>query len=106
MPIVFVIRNQQPDLEKHRPGIQQLCDPLPRRQLAIAMLLFDSLRPAALAQLVFKRLQIIDQLTHLTGTGGGHPSQNTVLIDALQVVGNSTSDDSPMPAREAILAGR
>jgi hypothetical protein len=42
----------------------------PRRHLTMAMLLFDSLRPAALAQ---------------TRADGGDPSQNTVRIDAIRL---------------------
>ena len=43
LSVVLVVGDQQPDLEKHRAGIEQLRDPLARRQLAIAMLLLDSL---------------------------------------------------------------
>jgi predicted PurR-regulated permease PerM len=49
------------------------------------MLFVDAFGAAALPQFVFERLQILDKLTHLTRTGGGHHSQNTILADALHV---------------------
>ena len=83
LPVILIVCDQQADFEKHRTRIQQLRDSLARRELAVAVLFLDPLGAAALAQLIFERLQIIDKLTHLTRAGGGHHSQNTVLAGAL-----------------------
>jgi predicted PurR-regulated permease PerM len=49
-----------------------MCNPLARRELAVPMLLFDFLRPAALPKLVFKLLQLSDQRSHVIGRRLSH----------------------------------
>ena len=65
LAVVLVIGDQQADFEEHGARIDQLCDALPRRQLSFAVLLFDFLRAAAGAKLIFKLFQSGDQRAHM-----------------------------------------
>ena len=72
LAVISVMRDEQSDFEEHRAGVGELRDSLARGELAVAMLLFDFLRPAALAQPVFELLEAFDELPHAGGAGGGH----------------------------------
>ena len=62
----------RPISRKHGAGVDELGDALARGELAVAMLLFDFLRAAALAQAFFELVEVLDELAHAGGAGGGH----------------------------------
>ena len=64
LAVIFIEGDQQSDFEEESAGVDQFGDPFARGELPFAMLLFDFLRAAAGAELVFQVLKFGDQRTH------------------------------------------
>jgi hypothetical protein len=85
LPVVLIVGDEQPGLEKSRAGIEQFRYALPSRQLAGLVLFRDLRRTAPRAQPLLEFVELFDEQAHLRGArfrrvGNGFVSRHRPTI--------------------------